>query len=150
MDQDKARQSKPRGLRLWLKSDRTWAMFTRQNERPKVLPGAGPFARCLADGKLWQRDEEKPEKRAGGKPTRKKRRPNVQPARADPFTKSRAAGVSANAGGDIALQKGRDIVLQDGPEKRGPVVSAGSRSSSLGGPGERNFYQMSLRRLFLN
>jgi len=69
-------------------------MFTRQNERPKASPGVGRFARSLADGKLWQRDEEKPEKRAGEKPTRKNPRPNVQLHVGALFTKSRAAGVS--------------------------------------------------------
>jgi len=92
-------------------------MFTEQNERPKALPGVGRFARSLADGKLWQRDEKKPddsEKRAEKKPTRKNPQPNVQPARADPFTRLRAAGISAgeeknaNAAGDTVLRAKSD------------------------------------------
>ena len=79
-------------------------MFTRQNDRPKVSPGAGRSARYREVIKLWQRDEEKVQE----KPTRKKHQPGERP-RAVRFIKSKAAieypAKSENAkGGDIALR----------------------------------------------
>jgi len=73
-------------------------MFTRQNERPKALPGAGRFAGSLVDGRLWQRDEKKDEKKAGEKLTRRNPQPNEQLHAGALFTKSRAAGVSVRDG----------------------------------------------------
>jgi len=52
-------------------------MFTRQNDRPKASPGAGQSERSRADGKLWQKEEEKAGEKAGEKLSRKKGRPNV-------------------------------------------------------------------------
>lgn len=76
-------------------------MFTRRNDRPKALPGVGRFAKCLADGKLWRKEEK-----AGERLIRKKHQLSVQP-KADRSIKSRAAGESAgpenadaNAAGD--------------------------------------------------
>ena len=67
------------------------------------MPGAGRFARCLAGGKLWQKEQEK---RAGEKPTRKKHQLSGQP-KADPFTRSKAAIVLAeNADGNAGDKSG--------------------------------------------
>ena len=79
-------------------------MFIRQNDRLTVLPGAGRFARCLAGGKLWQKDEKASEKR-----TRKKHQRNEKHT-ADLFTKSKAAGGSAGHG-SADVNAGVSIIL---------------------------------------
>lgn len=76
--------------------------------------------------KLWQRDVKENQ---AGKPIRKNRRLRTRPAKAEGFTRSKAAGGSA---GENA---GKDPVN----EKRGIKVSDGLRLSILVDPGEPEF-----------
>ena len=74
----------------------------------------------------WQNAEKKP---AGEKPTKRKRRPEMRPARAVPCIRSKAAGESA----------GENAGDKDPGKEKGIVVSTGRGSSSLGDPGEPKF-----------